>query len=51
MDVLIALCARPVTDGDPGGGRQGLAFETQRHHETLGDLSPLLVNEGSIPWG
>ena len=34
MDVLIALCARPVPDRDPGGGGEGLAFETQRHHET-----------------
>ena len=51
MDVLIALCTHPVPDRDPGGGRQGLSFETQRHHETGGDLSPLLVDEGSIPGG
>ena len=49
MDVLIALGARPVPDRDPGGGCEGLSFETQCHHETGGDLPPLLVDEGSIP--
>jgi hypothetical protein len=49
MDVLIALGTRPVHDRDPGGGGEGLSFETQRHYETRGDLSPLLVDEGSIP--
>ena len=33
VEVLIALCARPVPDRHPGGGLQALPFETQRRHD------------------